>query len=737
MIGNKLSGYEILELAGSGGMGRVFRARDQRLGRQVAVKVLHPRKNSDEGLRRRLLREARAYAMLKHPGVVSIYTVGHDQGMDFIAMEWVPGRTLAEVLAAGEVPVERVVNLALQLADALAAVHGAGIIHRDLKPQNILVEGEKVTLLDFGIAKFEGGIDAVTLNAHDTTREGMAPGTVAYMAPEQALGEGVDRRSDVFSFGILLYEMLAGHRPFQGETMPAMVRQLLFAAPMPLPGSRVPEALQTVVLKALAKKPQDRYQGMESLAQDLQNFGRIPPSPGRAEPLEPSSVTAKAPKSRTRRGTAALLVALVAVGASFAFFGRRGASEGVVEHARLEEPAVELPRTPFALYKVGQQHLVRFDQEASINEAIKLFEAAVTQSPDYAPAHLGLATAYWRMFRRKRERGWLERAAQSARRAQELDPLLTSTGILLARIQTSEGMLTAAKATLLRIHELDPNQAEALVGLGEIAQLEGNPTAAAPYFAEATTLEPGNWEFHSLLGGIQRATGDVKAAEASFRKSLDLMPDTAIVRRNLGAVLHDQGRYGEAITEFQRSITIQPTGSAYSNLGTAYFFQGAYPEAAAAFEGARELGANHYLLWSNLGDAYRQIPGKGDAALLCFERAIQLLSASITSSNIDPTLQSRMALYLVKANRPTEALARLKKIEPLSQDTPGIAAIAYRATVVHELAGQRQPALRSLEVALEGGYPTIEILRDPELIGLREAVAFHELMVRFDSETVN
>lgn len=724
MIGKVFSGYKILALAGSGGMGQVYRAIDERLSREVALKVLHPSGQSDPQRRRRLLLEARAYSILKHPGVVSIYAVGEDHGMDFIAMEWIHGQTLADRLANAEASVADAVDIAVQVAEALSAVHAAGLVHRDVKPQNVMVADDgTVTLLDFGIAKLRQGVDATTLDEAELTREGMAPGTMAYMAPEQALGEDVDQRADLFACGVLLYEMLAGQRPFQGATVAGVARQLLLADPQPLHEVRgdVPQALQAIVLKALAKKPEDRYSNAGVLAADLRELSQ---QTSQAAFQDRESGTAPLVSRSPWRGLAqryVLVAALAAVGVLV------GAG---LERVGSREASSTLPKTPFEIYQEGMSKLVRYDRAGYIDDAIVLFESAVTNTPKYAPAHIGLATAYWRQYRAKRDLGWLDKATRSVEQAMILDPLLSEGQVLLARIKTSQGLLDEARADLLNLRQLQPQDAGVLTGLAEIAQLERKPAVAVELFSEAVALDPQNWELRTQLGNVQLQSGKLDAAADSFRASLGMVADNAIAHRSLGAILHYQGRYGEAVTELQRSITIQPSSIAYSNLGTAYFFQGSYREAAVAYEEARKLGANDYILWSNLGDAYRQLAGKEKDALVCFQRASQILEPKVAAAPEDATLRSRMALFLVKAGKPLEALREIQYVEPL-QAAAATRSVAYRATLVYELAGERASALRALTVALESGYPTVEILQDPELIRLREDVAFHELIVRF------
>ncbi len=712
--------YEILGLAGSGGMGRVYRARDRKLGRTVAIKVLHPDKVADARERRRLLREARAYSALHHPAIVSVYAAGSDQGLDFIAMEWVSGRLLAEEMAAGPLPVDRALSFARQLAGILAAVHHAGMVHRDLKPGNIMIEdGGHLKLLDFGIAKVEGAIDETTLTGTDllTRHDGAAPGTIAYMAPEQALGEPVDGRADIFSLGVILYEMLAGRRPFGGDSTPALVRQILFAAPQPLRRVRadVPEGLEDVVLRALAKKPEDRPATAESLETDLRHLW---PATG-----------SRRWTGRLRRWGSSLARGTVL--AACALLVRPDVPPyPTTSPAASAAPASDLPETPYELYAKGEQLLGRYDREGYLDLATRCFERAIERAPEYAPAHAGLAFAYLRRFYTDRDRVWLNRAAAQARRALDLDPLLTDARVARAGIRTAEGDREEARAELEELRKIDPDDPQVLVGLAAIALDKGDLPLAENLYEQAIKLSPRSWEIQSDLGRVLAAESDFRGAEAAFRKAVELAPDNAFLHRNLGAVLHYEGRYGEAVTELQKAITIRPTARAYSNLGTAYYFQGLYDEAAAALEKARALGANNYLFWANLGDAYRQVPRKRRDAPLCFERAIQLLRSEMTAAHPDPVLASRMALYLAKSGRTARALREIAAAGPLASAS---ADVAYRATLVFTLAGEKAKALRAVEIALSGGYPMVEVMNEPDLTELRKDVAFQEIAVRFDT----
>jgi serine/threonine protein kinase len=232
LVGQSLSHYQILSRLGEGGMGVVYKARDQHLDRFVAIKVLPPELMADPDRKRRFAQEARAASALNHPNIITIHDIASDNGTDFIVMEYVQGKTLGQVIPRRGLKLNDVLKYAIQISDALAKAHTAGIIHRDLKPGNIMVgEGGLVKVLDFGLAKLterpQIGEEESTRSIPPWTDEGTILGTAAYMSPEQAAGKPVDARSDIFSFGSVLYEMVTGKRAFQGDSQMSILAAVL------------------------------------------------------------------------------------------------------------------------------------------------------------------------------------------------------------------------------------------------------------------------------------------------------------------------------------------------------------------------------------------------------------------------------------------------------------------------------------------------------------------------------
>jgi eukaryotic-like serine/threonine-protein kinase len=325
LIGRTLSHYEIVEEISRGGMGIVYRAVDTRLGRDVALKVLPPELVADPGRRQRFVQEARAASALEHPHIAVIHEIDEADGISFIAMEFVRGEKLSEVIARGALPPGRALATASEVAEGLARAHDKGIVHRDLKPANVIITDDgHAKIIDFGLAKLvdalsgDSGTETI-LKAH--TDPGMVLGTVSYMSPEQARGRKVDHRSDVFSFGVMVHEMLSGRPPFRGDTGVDTLHAILHDPVPPLPplgpsvSVEAAQDVQRIVAKCLEKDPAARYQGMRDVVVDLRAASR------RLESGAVSAIVGAVPErsvgrsSRARLGVAIVAVALLAVAA--------------------------------------------------------------------------------------------------------------------------------------------------------------------------------------------------------------------------------------------------------------------------------------------------------------------------------------------------------------------------------------------------------------------------------------
>ena len=388
MLNKEIAHYTIVEKLGEGGMGVVYKARDAHLERFIALKVLPPEKIADPERKRRFIQEAKAASALNHPNIIHIYDILHVEGLDIIAMEYVSGQTLDRLIGRKGLRLNEALGYAVQVADALAKAHSAGIVHRDLKPSNVMVNDDGVVkILDFGLAKLTEPAAVLELGATITaevaekplTEKGEIIGTVAYMSPEQAQGKPVDARSDIFSFGSVLYEMLSGQRAFQGESKVLTLASVLQNEPKRL-GEIIPDVpneVERVLARCLRKDPQRRWQSMSDLKEVLQDL---------KEESDSGKLTARLAKAPSRgissRIVLGLLVVIVAAaGVLWVWVKRKPPAPGGLELTRLTfdsgltyYPALspDGKLVAYASDRSGEGNLDIYVQQVSGREAVRL-----------------------------------------------------------------------------------------------------------------------------------------------------------------------------------------------------------------------------------------------------------------------------------------------------------------------------------------------------------------------------
>ncbi|HTO76031.1 MAG TPA: protein kinase [Thermoanaerobaculia bacterium] len=342
--GTKLGPYEILSPIGAGGMGEVYRARDTRLGRDVAVKVLPTAMSSSPELRQRLEREAKTISQLSHPHICTLFDVGHQDGTDYLVMEYLEGETLANRLGKGPMPIEQALRIGTEIAGALDAAHRSGIVHRDLKPGNVMLTKSGVKLLDFGLAKLAapqpGAVSQATSlptalqESEPLTTRGTILGTFQYMAPEQLEGREADARSDIFSLGCVLYEMLTGHKAFTGKSQASLIGSIMHSEPPPMSSVQpmISPALDRIVKGCLAKEPEHRWSTAHDVMLQLQWIAE-----GGSLAGLPAPVVARR-KNREKLAWAVAAVAVLAAFASTVGYLRRAPRPSPGVHATLQFP---------------------------------------------------------------------------------------------------------------------------------------------------------------------------------------------------------------------------------------------------------------------------------------------------------------------------------------------------------------------------------------------------------------
>ncbi len=709
--GRILSHYRVLAKIGEGGMGSVFKAMDLNLSRPVALKVI-----SRDGItpqdRKRFAREAKAASALNHPNIVTIYEYNSADGVDFIAMEFVEGVTLDRLLSVHELP--RVLDYLRQAATALNKAHEAGIVHRDLKPGNIMVTPEgHVKVLDFGLAKQclaedPGPPAEETLTA--LTRADMVVGTPAYMSPEQALGEAVDRRSDIFSMGVILYEAVCGARPFHGANAIATMKQVLHANPEP-PAVRnpsVPASLSALIEQCLRK---DRDERPDSLAAVIAELGG-----GGSSPAVISSIVTK----RRWLAAAAVLLGLggtavltIPAGRQWVTGGSRAGGVGLNSRGWTD---------------LGIGLIERYDQKGNTDKALEAFTKAIELDQENARAWAGLSETYLYQDRDSPDPQWVARARTAAGKAVALDEFLAAGHVALGATLLRGGRARDARKALERAAELDAGNANARRILGLVSRSLREDARAEQLFRQAVELNPRDWRNPNELAVFLNRAGRYSEALRILENQNSLTPSNAVILQNLGTVYHGLGRDDEAAAATQRSMEITPTRSGYSNLGTLLFFMGRYESAVDAFEKALKFDANSFRIWGNLGDAYRWTPGKRPQAAAAYQRAVQLLESELQRTPGDPVLLAATAAFHAKRGDSQAARAALDRIDLDKRGLPP--ATLMNAVLVEEITGNRTRALQLLEKALSHGYSVKEVAADPELLPLRKAPAYHQLVSR-------
>ena len=709
-------------------MGVVYRAHDVTLDRDVAIKVLPGDRPRTENARRRFRREAMAASALSHPNIITIYEISCDGETDFIAMEYVRGSTLTALLKSRSLSIEEALQYAVQIADALAKAHAAGVIHRDMKPGNIMVTQDGlVKILDFGLAKFNPDMtetdDGATLERTKEvtlTRPGMVTGTVFYMSPEQARGERVDARSDIFSFGSVLFEMLTGKMPFTGANSMAVLHNLHFSPPRDLTQLRpdLPPELVALLQRMLEKNVDQRIQTMAEVGYELRKAAGMSVEPVTWQ-RSASWLPATAARSAYTPGTskkwlwiAAAVAVLLALG-SWRWVKKWIAPRPQATQATQEAPVED---NAYSLYQRARQDLNHYDQEGNVDHAIKLLERAVQLDPQSAVSHAGLAEAYYFKNRENPDPQWQKLTASYADKAGSLDSYLAAAHISQGLAKMQSGDSAEAEKQFRKAAELDPKSATPHFWLAFLYDKTQKGALAVPELKAALQADPNDWRGYMELGLNAYQSADYKDAVQNWEEALKLEPDNVLALRNLGAAYHLLGRDEDAAAALQHALEIKPNADVYNNLGTIRFYQGHYAEAVPAFEKTVQLGSNSFDNWGNLGDAYRWTPGNQAKAKQAYQTAIRLVREEIARHPQQLDLRADLAMYLAKSGDKPAALQELKPVEQAKTKDP---TILYLSALVYELAGDRTQAIAALAASVKAGQSLADLKNEPELVHLR------------------
>jgi len=751
--GTRLGNYQVLAPLGAGGMGEVYRARDARLGREVAVKVLPGEMANDRNALDRFEREARAVAALSHPNILAIFDFGREGSVSFAVTELLEGDTLRSHLAAGPLPARKTADYALQIVSGLAAAHAKGIVHRDLKPENLFVTKDGfVKILDFGLARASpppgtGATQAPT--APELTEPGTVMGTVGYMSPEQARGRPADARSDLFSFGAILYEMLSGERPFQRDTAPETLTAILRDDPPELPEKtrNTLPVLERIARRCLEKDPEARFQVARDLAFALEAVAgspaRRPASPGGAEKEPPS-----------KRSVAVLFFKDLARDPQNAHLGL-GLADATITELSLVKSLLVRPTAAILRYQDRSVEPVVAGRELGVHAVVdgsfqrsgsrlRVTVQLVATSDGRSLWGSKIDTTVDDIFRMQDEvsrriaealevelspadEKRLAAAARPAGKANELY-LKGRAHIFFESIDDVNAAIEDFEEALRE----DPRSVYALVGLatayarmGFTFDPEGNWLERAEAMSgKALTIEPGLPEgrcLQGILAWTPRRGFDHAGAIREFLAAIAGSPNLTEAHERLGVVLFHVAMLEESATHARQALATNPDDAlAKIHLGFCCYLEGRHEE-ALELSLAAERG--NPSAWGDYQIALCHLKlGDLEAA----ERRAESGSRRFPGDPLSSSVRG-----LIAASRGDAAGAR-EQIALTLRNRKSFGHYhhaQYDMACIHALLGEKAAALDLLTEAAHNGFPCITFFeRDPSLASLREEEGFTALM---------
>ncbi|MBD3868554.1 MAG: protein kinase [Acidobacteria bacterium] len=752
--GDRLGHYEIRSKLGAGGMGEVYLADDSRLGRPVALKILTGELATDPSRRARFDLEARAASALNHPHIAHIYDVGEQDGTYFIAMEYVEGEDLSRRLAGGALDQDTILAIAIQVADALEAARGKGIIHRDIKPANIaLTSRGDVKVLDFGLAKMTEpvgpGADEETRTQSQTVA-GTVLGTVRYMSPEQVRGETADTRSDLFSLGVVLYEMVAGRPPFAGSSSFGTQEAIVNQQPEPLRelNDSVPPELERIILKCLQKDPEHRYQTPRDLVVDLRNLQRS----------DSGSVTVIPPRRKSRSFLPALVIPAIIILAVAAWY----------LSPRTEGNADALAVLPFE-NETGDpelDYLCNGVTESLINTMAQFRELKVIsrrsafamQGRDLDPATVGReldvdVVLFGRLLQkdgvltvstelvdtRDSHQLWGSRISRSAGEIQSIEEEITlkvaerlglkdlddrsrtvrdpeAYRLYLKGLEFTTGTQREMDKAIEYFQDatrLDPNYALAYAGLARAyttqSYLRGNERDERVELARtaaltALSLDPDLGDAWTAIGSIKMYFDlDWEGAEADLRKGVELSPGSVPSVMAFGDYLLFKGEYEDALVHYSRAMELDPlsVGAAH-DMAISYMALHNYEQSERYFKMAIDLNPNWTWGYIKLAKTYSHLD-RCDEALVATASAEELLAGSGT-----PAARCWLAFTYARCGEEDKARSALADLQNRSESEyvdPSIYSVIYLGL------GDIENAIRGFEESIAERSPNLVYIR--------------------------
>ena len=706
MVGQTISHYKILEKLGEGGMGVVYKAQDLKLDRPVAIKFLSSHLSASEENKARFMQEAKAVAALNHPHILGVYEIDEQNGSLFLVMEYIEGEVLKSHImnlkSGGGIPVRQAMDWTLQVAQALKVAHGKNIVHRDIKPENImLTPSGDVKIMDFGLAKLKGGAGL--------TKTGTSLGTLSYMSPEQAEGIAADHRSDIWSLGVVLFEMLTGDLPFKAEHEAALLYLIVNEEP-PVPSAldrKIPAQVDSVVKKMVEKDRSRRYQSMEEVIAALEHVRKE---------IESATAAAKT------KAIAVLPFENISSDKENDYFSDGLTEELIINLSRLKDVRV-ISRTTTMQYKgvkkdiktIGRELGARYIMEGSVRKfqdnlriAVQLIDVE-TDAQLWAESYKGKLADIFDIQEQVSKQivdalmvklSPTEKIVLTKRatvNAEAFDCNLRARTFLYRYTKNS---VQFAIQLFQRAIELDPRYAGAYAGLGE---------------AYATLYQ--NFE--------RKEEWLEKAVEASLKA---LMYDATLSEAyaSLGLSYLHRKSFDEALTAGQKAIELDPNNSiAYWILGRTLHTMDRDKEALELFNKVHKLNPDFYANYADLMIVHERL-GNQEKYQEALRDAIEAFPRHLAQHPDDARAHMFYAIALIQAGKTDQAKGEAARAVELSPSDP---LMMYNAACFYARMGDKEAALDGLRNAISAGYGAFEwIKRDPDLESIREHPQYLELM---------
>ncbi len=700
-------------MLGEGGMGAVYRAEDLTLGRDVALKFLPAETAADPQARKRLLKEAQAASRLNHPNIATIYEVNATEAVPFISMELVSGQTLKQTLLHAAHAPAQFLSIARQIAEGLQEAHRSGVCHRDIKPANIMIDSRaRVKILDFGLAEISHrerapGEAEETFATRTTTRDSTG-GTVPYMSPEQLRGESADARSDVFSFGVLLYECLAGRLPFQGETSVDILYAILRAPYTPLRTllPQIDPEWETLIDRCLAKSPAQRCASMDEI---LQALDRI-------------DARSRAVPERSEKSIAALYFANLSENKEDEYF-RDGMTEDIITELTKIRELQLLPRSAVLAYRdkslpvshIGQQLAVAYVLDGSLRRSGNRLRITA----QLAETRTGRSI-------------WAERYDRQLEDVFAIQDEIAQNIARALRVVLSDTEKRAIEKVPTRdiqAYDYYLRGRQAFFSLSRKGM-----EFARQMFARAIVIDP---TYAAAFAGVSNCCSflymyfeanedNLREAATASRRAVELDPESAEAHASRGLAETFSKNYEEAEREFEEAIRLNPRlFETFYFYGRAFFAQGKMEKAASFFRKASELDPADYQSIMQLQNCFRAL-GREEGALRASEQAIRVIERHIQHESGDARalyLGAGAALHLGDRARALDWTARALAIDPDES------AVLYNVACTYTHLGETDRALDLLEKAIRNGFGYKEWLEnDPDFIPIRDHPRFQAVL---------